>query len=690
MAKTPAVNRQLKTGLRDGQSSAPGGMVSFFLRGAPLWNPPAWQQAAYWREFVERQSIAAICRDSIANYINSLDWMIVARDSNKKDELKAQIKHYTKLFERGNAYWWDIDFSSQVEWFVKDLFTLPFGTASEIGRLDDEPNGRVVWIRPLDAGTLAPTLNFEFPVVQSAPSTRIVPIYLGKEFVSRVYLSPRTEIQREGWGYAPPERIARAISMMTTGDDYYTKLLLDTPEAGLLDLGDMDKTSAQEWMRGMEDLFYGIGALKIPILYEHEKPAQWIPFGRPPSEIMYDSVTTRYAAILAAGYGLTLSDIGFPSSSSGGDTLAGTIRMERVGKASGKAIAKKKYEAYANRILPYSLKFMFIDYDDERNVSKGRARLASAQAAQINIANRTFLPSEMRRQQIADGLVSIDLPEDIDENDQEFLAVEKSKLMGKTGNQTKELGAKTSPSNGGQGEIIPQQILQRNMTAMEVGISKATYSANEILATLTATVRKNLSQDEIPVWEEYVDSYLIGKSDMDEVDLKSVLDNICLRSKDSMRGQEWAKDISMSITDSVIGKQVTLEIGKAMMNMSQKAEEDFISGKSDTALVEQQPMISLLDYRENLHGVIFDSLIETMAKYIVLVSKSHLLSGKLEVDPTEFKDNNIRVSREISKEILQNLSAILHYVYNDGALSLQRQLQNELPENIGEQEDAIS
>lgn len=170
MAKKPAVNRQLQTSSRDGQSSAPGGMVSFFLRNAPLWNPPAWQQAAYWREFVERQSIAAICRDAIANYLNSLDWMIVARDSNKKDELKGQIKHYIKLFERGNAYWWDIDFSSQIEWFAKDLFTLPFGTASEIGRLDDEPNGRVVWIRPLDAGTLAPTLNFDFPVVQSTPN----------------------------------------------------------------------------------------------------------------------------------------------------------------------------------------------------------------------------------------------------------------------------------------------------------------------------------------------------------------------------------------------------------------------------------------------------------------------------------------------------------------------------------------
>ena len=241
-------SRALQTSERDGQVTARGGMQSFFLRNMPLWNPPAWQEAEYWRGFVEKQSVAAICRDSLANYLNSLDWSIVARDSDKRDELRPRIKHYTKLFERGNAYWWDVDFTSHIEWFAKDLFTLPFGTASELGRLDDDPKGRVVWIRPLDAGTLAPTLNFEYPVVQSAAGTQINPVYLPREFVSRVYLSPRTEIRREGWGYAPPERIWRALEMISIGDTYYAQLLLDTPEAGIIDLGDMEKSAAMDWI----------------------------------------------------------------------------------------------------------------------------------------------------------------------------------------------------------------------------------------------------------------------------------------------------------------------------------------------------------------------------------------------------------------------------------------------------------
>lgn len=574
----------LQTEKRDGQLSAPGGFVSYFLRNIPAWNPPAWQEAYYWRKFVERQPIAAICRDTIANYLNSLDWKIVSRDSTKRDEMRGQIKHYTKLFERGNAYYWDIDFSTQIEWFVKDLFTLPFGTASEIGRLDDNPNGRVVWIRPLDGGTLAPTLNFDFPVVQSAVGTGLTPIYLPKEFVSRVYLSPRTELQREGWGYAPPERIWRAIEMMTTGDNYYAQLLLDTPEAGILDLGDMDKTSATEWVKGLADLFYGVNPFKIPVLYEHEKPAQWIPFGKPPSEIMYDSVTMRYAAVLAAGYGLTLSDIGFPSTSNGGDTLAGTIRQERVGKSSGKSIAKKKFESYANRILPYALKFMWIDYDDERNVSKGRARLASAQAANIYISNRSFKPSEMRQQAIADGLISIDVPEDIDENDPEFQNVKNVQFGG---SQTKELGAKTQPSQGGQGEIIPQQVIQRNTINAEVGLSKAIYSANEVLAALISRVKSNLDEGELEIWEEYVDLYLIGKSDIEEPKLKEVLDDICNRAKSILAPQKWLSEFSDAICNYIVAEKTLEELGKAQERAERKAEEDFISGKSDTLEVKE-------------------------------------------------------------------------------------------------------
>ena len=80
--------------------------------------------------------------------------------------MKEDIKYYTRLLERGNAYYTDIDFTSHVEWIIKDLMDLPFGAASEIGREYNSPNGKVTWIRPLDGGTLSPTLDNEYPVAQ--------------------------------------------------------------------------------------------------------------------------------------------------------------------------------------------------------------------------------------------------------------------------------------------------------------------------------------------------------------------------------------------------------------------------------------------------------------------------------------------------------------------------------------------
>ena len=276
MAKTRQP-KSVEISKQPGQLSAPGGELSnYLIRQMPIWNNPNWLHADVWRQFVHKQPVAVLCRDAITSYLLSLDWTIVSRDAEMQDEYKEEIKYYTRLLERGNAYYNDLDFSTHVEWIAKDLFDLPFGAASEIGREYNAPSGKVVWIRPLDAATLAPTLDNDYPVVQHFPNYQ--PVVFPREFISRVFLSPRTEIRREGWGFAPPERIYLAMEMLNRSDVYYAQLLLNTPEAGILDLKDMDKESATEWVKGFRDLLYGINPLKIPVLYEHTEKAEWIPF----------------------------------------------------------------------------------------------------------------------------------------------------------------------------------------------------------------------------------------------------------------------------------------------------------------------------------------------------------------------------------------------------------------------------
>ena len=45
-----------------------------------------------------------------------------------------------------------------------------------------------------------------------------------------------------------------ALQMIGRGDVYYANLLLDTPQVGILDLKDMAKDSAEEWVKARATL----------------------------------------------------------------------------------------------------------------------------------------------------------------------------------------------------------------------------------------------------------------------------------------------------------------------------------------------------------------------------------------------------------------------------------------------------
>ena len=259
-------------------------------------------------------------------------------------------------------------------------------------------------------------MNDDYPVGQSLKENLTKTVYFPWYSVNRMYMSPRNKIERKGWGMPPPEKIYLAIEMLNRGDKYYAQLLLDTPEAGILDLMDMEKESAEEWVKAFKDLMYGIDAFKVPILYEHTSEAKYIPFGRPPTEILFNQVTAKYAALTCAAYGVSPSDINFPSLGNGGETLAGSIRQERQTRRTGIARAKTKYRYFFDRLLPRDkLKFTWIDLDDEVSVALGRARLATSQAYMQLIDKRVITPKEARLQLIQDGLMSISMTEDIDQ-----------------------------------------------------------------------------------------------------------------------------------------------------------------------------------------------------------------------------------------------------------------------------------
>lgn len=386
-------------------------------RVLPSWVSPMWTTAERWRSVVRNQPIAIICREKLTAFLQASPWDIRAKLTDEQDALADDIRYYKEFVFK--------DFDTLFETMWQDALDLPIGGNVEAVRWEkntlpvvenedgvfqvtkSHPKGHVFEIVNIDGATLAPTFDRQFPIAQRTTDNMATPVFFSPNEVGRIVLTPRPEIKMKGYGMPPPQRIFLAISLLFRGDQYYANLLLDTPEAGVLDLIDMRKDEAEQWVSSFGSLMRGIDPLKVPVLYEHNQPAKWIPFGRPPTEMMFDSTTMKYGRITAAGYWMTLSDIGLEP---GSETLAGGIRRQREMRLTGQGIVKEKTRNFINtQILPPYLEFEWVEQDDEAMSNKGRARLLNGQAFKAMIEGGILKPEEAQEQLVRDKLLSIEL-----------------------------------------------------------------------------------------------------------------------------------------------------------------------------------------------------------------------------------------------------------------------------------------
>jgi len=482
-------------------------VAPFLYRFTPSWSQPEWHEAKAWRKIVRAQPVAMLCRETLISNIIALDWKIEPRKGDMRDELKPKMDYYTQLLQHNG----EIDWTSFMELLLQDFLDIPFGSGFELGYRDDDPDNELVWFDHIDGATLFPTLVPDWPVgqyVRDAHISRKQPIYFPRHAVNRMYMSPRPEIRRKGWGMAPPEKIFLALQMLSRGDTYYANLLLDTPEAGLLDLGDMSKEAAKEWVDSFRSLVTGIDAFKIPVLYEHDRDAKWIPFGRPPTELTFNNVTTRYMSIVCAGYGMSLSDIGFQAVASGGETLAGSIRQERRTRKTGFARLKKAIKYFIDRMVDPRLKFEWIDMDDELNVALGRARLANSTAL-TQLAEAGFITDdEGRLQLLSDGMMTIPMKETLDES-------EKPQLEDGNGPAPERpglLGRQRPPSQGGRGEV-KQSLAEETYRYFDIETWEPVVSKSiPYIKQYINTVFDALSGEALDDWDREFGNLLFEKS----------------------------------------------------------------------------------------------------------------------------------------------------------------------------------
>lgn len=577
---------------------------AYFARFVPSWTFPSGLSPAQWRFWVRTQPVAIDFRDTLIASIQSLDWKITPRDSDMRDELRNATRYHTRLLERGGN-WLDLDWTGMLEWLLSDLMDLPFGCAVEVGRRGDSPGGRVEWFKPLDGGTLYPTLNKDRPVMQYYASA-IQVISFPKHAINRMYLAPRPELEREGWGMAPPEKVYLAMEMLSRGDQYYANLLLDIPPAGILDLGDMQKDSALEWVNSFRTFIAGGGAdgFKIPVLYEHTTKPEFIPFGKVPNDIMYDRITLKYAALVGAAYGMSLNDIGLQGTSGSGETLAGSIRSERRTRKTGLARLKKKLKFFFENMLPDNLQFDWIDLDDELATAKGRARLANATAFGQWIQQGVFDRKEARLQAIQDGLIDISLPEEPPSKPDPAWAV------GKPQERPGMLGSPQAPSQGGDGEVKVTKMKVKKGRAFSARINKLVKRIVEDILPILTVSRSSVNEDELYLLKSAIDESLYGEEDV--FGIGEILKSI------------WVQDNWISVNDEGLEeelREVLSEFVEELPDMKSVVEDLKTRVFSEFKVFIGKSVVSMLkDYvlREEFDYSASDSyIVDTIRKNVV-------------------------------------------------------------------------
>jgi hypothetical protein len=208
---------------------------------------------------------------------------------------------------------------------------------------------------------------------------------------------------------------------------------------------------------------------------------------------------------------MNLSDIGVPSGMSGGETLAGTIRQERQTRRTGFARLKKKVKFWFDRLLPEYLEFKFIDLDDELNVAIGRARLATSTAWQQMITAGMFTPEEGRQQMIADGLITISVPEALPQEAKDRIEMQLNPP--KVAERPTALGKPVSANQGGYGEVKSDFMLEpvrKVRTIDNTVLLRNVYRNFLYIRAEVELVSDALKGENLDAWDIWYDEVLDG------------------------------------------------------------------------------------------------------------------------------------------------------------------------------------
>lgn len=323
-----------------------------YLTRQPLYiTNPTLFTADQWR-LVAKEPITKLCIRHINREISALEYKITSENDGDEDT----IKYYTDKFDNADdGDGWDIWISRMLQ----DAMILSIGGNSEAA--PDDITGMLGGLYHIDGATLYPTYDPSIPFVQINPYNGLDRVYFLKNDVLRLILQPRTDLLRKMFQEAPVESAFPAIDALAKIYMFYIKQLSDTPMAGVLDLMDMKESEVIDWAKSFREMFEGIDPLKIPLLYDHTKPAKFIPFGRTPQDMSIIETFKHFTEMVCSAFGLSITDLRIFEHM---NTRAGSDASQKVTARSGVGYYAQAIEDLINnKILKTAIsgiKFAFV------------------------------------------------------------------------------------------------------------------------------------------------------------------------------------------------------------------------------------------------------------------------------------------------------------------------------------------
>lgn len=336
---------------------------------------PTRLSVAQWKYQVATEPITKLCIRHILRELVSLEWEIVSDKPEEQGEMKMYLEKVLADADDGDG--WDVWLSRMLQ----DALILPIAGNAEVVA-NPEMDGIIGGLYHIDGETLYPTYDRDIPFVQINPYNGLDRVYFGRGDVIRLITQPRTDLTRKVFQEAPVESAFLSIEALSRIYLYYLKQLGNTPMAGILDVMDMSEAEAIAWATGFREMWNDIDPMKMPLLYDHTKPARFIPLTLSPADVNMIENFKRFAEMVCAAFGLSIGDLRIFEHDR---TLAGVEASSKVSSRAGTGFYAQLVEDLINTKILMStasgFKFKFkIDMTGETSV---QADLAGKRATML-------------------------------------------------------------------------------------------------------------------------------------------------------------------------------------------------------------------------------------------------------------------------------------------------------------------